>query len=551
MGQSVALPLAVTTKYVERFGNRHFRGAVVSMQGWRVEMEDSHVADLWDHYGLFGVLDGHSGATCAARCAHMLKDRISKAPLPIADEALQRLVLDVDAEFLTTNPMDDSGSTAVFCVVTPTAADGGFHAQVANVGDSRILLGGSAPRPLTADHKPSLPAEAQRICAAGGHVAEDRVNGELAVSRAMGDRPYKRKEAPKEKKGKKAKRQKVATEAAVATGSEDPTTFQVIAQPDVTHADLKAGDWLLVACDGIFEPESFTNEEVTRFVTQQLAKGGDLGQVLCALCTEALTRGSTDNMTAMLVQIADGTAFQRDGELVPGPFLPDMGKAKRSYFRFAKEFAGLGPGEVLELRYDLLTRRLADLAAAAAPQNGPPSPSDFNAMTIEQLRKWLADHGCTDDLPVKRGGLVRACREEHKRCKFYTEDDVGRLQEELEWYKGGPPAGLVPQDRTAWFAGLVTEADIGGGGAGGEAEDDDEEEVDLNSIPPEQLKRLLDQGLLKELQEEIGEMTEEGILEAVGQEATGEGDTAEAAGRKGKKRRRSRGKGKSATSATP
>lgn len=43
----------------------------------------------------------------------------------------------------------------------------------------------------------------------------------------------------------------------------------------------------------------------------------------------------------------------------------------------------------------------------------------------------------------------------------------------------------------------IAAADIGGGGAGGEAEDDDEEEVDLNSIPPEQLKRLLEQGLLE------------------------------------------------------
>lgn len=33
---SVMLLDAVTSKYVERFGNRHFRGAVVSMQGWRV-----------------------------------------------------------------------------------------------------------------------------------------------------------------------------------------------------------------------------------------------------------------------------------------------------------------------------------------------------------------------------------------------------------------------------------------------------------------------------------------------------------------------------------
>ena len=44
----------------------------------------------------------------------------------------------------------------------------------------------------TADHKPVNPEERQRIENAGGMVLIQRINGALAVSRALGDFDYKR-----------------------------------------------------------------------------------------------------------------------------------------------------------------------------------------------------------------------------------------------------------------------------------------------------------------------------------------------------------------------
>lgn len=46
--------------------------------------------------------------------------------------------------------------------------------------------------PLSVDHKPSRPDEAQRIRDAGGFVINNRVMGELAVSRAFGDCEFKK-----------------------------------------------------------------------------------------------------------------------------------------------------------------------------------------------------------------------------------------------------------------------------------------------------------------------------------------------------------------------
>jgi len=49
-----------------------------------------------------------------------------------------------------------------------------------------------APFSMTEDHKPSIPAEQERIERCGGTVSMDRVDGMLAMSRAMGDAEYKR-----------------------------------------------------------------------------------------------------------------------------------------------------------------------------------------------------------------------------------------------------------------------------------------------------------------------------------------------------------------------
>lgn len=89
------------------------------------------------------------------------------------------------------------GCTAVCALLTPS------HVIVASCGDSRCIISGckqvddnadgSGPSlqyttvSMTEDHKPSLEDESIRISAAGGFVADDRVDGELAMSRAIGD----------------------------------------------------------------------------------------------------------------------------------------------------------------------------------------------------------------------------------------------------------------------------------------------------------------------------------------------------------------------------
>ena len=91
----------------------------------------------------------------------------------------------------------------------------------ANVGDARVVLcrNGKALR-LSYDHKGSDDNEGKRIASAGGLILNNRVNGVLAVTRALGDAYLKD----------------------LVTGH--PYTTETVIQPD-------ADEFMILACDGV------------------------------------------------------------------------------------------------------------------------------------------------------------------------------------------------------------------------------------------------------------------------------------------------------------
>jgi len=91
----------------------------------------------------------------------------------------------------------------------------------ANVGDARIVLcrNGKALR-LSYDHKGSDENEGKRVAGAGGLILNNRVNGVLAVTRALGDAYMKD----------------------LVTGH--PYTTETVIQPDID-------EFLILACDGV------------------------------------------------------------------------------------------------------------------------------------------------------------------------------------------------------------------------------------------------------------------------------------------------------------
>jgi|UniRef100_A0A7S4GIL3 protein phosphatase len=386
MGNHLRHP--ITSKVVEREGNEQYTAAVAAMNGFRESMEDAHCMVCTSKYGLFGVFDGHSGSQCSTFCGEMLPNELQNATIPISDEGLVDITLRIDDKFRS--QCKESGCTACYFVVTPGPKPGDFSLQVANVGDSRIIVGrngGAECISMTEDHKPSLPHEKERIERCGGTVAMDRVDGMLAMSRAMGDNEYK-----------------------VSPGG--PLEQKVIAKPDITHVQCTAADWVIVACDGVFE-SNFTNEEVVEFVKQQMEQNADdIAKVACAVCDEALKRGSTDNITCMVVQFKDGSAFRKDVEFIPGPYHPTKDNFRKAYKSMAEK-AGLTLGRALEMRYDLIREQMAQR---------------INALKSDTIKQGMQD------------------------------EEMKSLQEELAYFKPGPMK-LEGAARTQWFGQLAERLD--------------------------------------------------------------------------------------------
>lgn len=233
--------------------------------------------------GYFAIFDGHAGAFAAEWCGKklhvILEDLMRKNPNTPVPELLDQTFTTVDNQ-LEKLPLKNSGCTAICAVlrwedrvptthsatgstaIAPLAAaaakasehDGDANQDetkrsnssaeaaaqalqeakqkatrqrvlyTANVGDARIILcrNGKALR-LSYDHKGMDENEGRRISKAGGLILNNRVNGVLAVTRALGDSYLKD----------------------LVTGH--PYTTETVIQPD--H-----DEFLILACDGVSSP---------------------------------------------------------------------------------------------------------------------------------------------------------------------------------------------------------------------------------------------------------------------------------------------------------
>ena len=227
--------------------------------------------------GYFAIFDGHAGTFAADWCGKklhlILEETIRKNPNTPIPELLDQTFTVVDQQ-LEKLPLKNSGCTAVIAVLrwedrvpnaqsstgsvlfapaavsaiknageseeagaeaVPSQTAGEHPAETrlrseasrqrvlytANVGDARIVLcrNGRALR-LSYDHKGSDENEGRRVASAGGLILNNRVNGVLAVTRALGDAYMKD----------------------LVTGH--PYTTETVIQAD-------QDEFLILACDGV------------------------------------------------------------------------------------------------------------------------------------------------------------------------------------------------------------------------------------------------------------------------------------------------------------
>jgi len=193
-----------------------------------------------------------------------------------------------------------AGSTSCVVFLYGPDEEGRLRLVTANAGDSRAVLSRSRQAvPLSEDHKPNLPREKDRIQRAGGHVERQqvgtnvqyRVNGNLNLSRAIGDLAYKKR-------------------------SDLPPEEQIICStPDVLKQERTPEDeFVILACDGVWDVLS--NQEACDFVRERLLEKMDVAKVGVELLDRCIspdpqqTQGlGTDNMTAVVVKFSDAPAW--------------------------------------------------------------------------------------------------------------------------------------------------------------------------------------------------------------------------------------------------
>ena len=254
------------------------------LRGKRGSMEDFKlIYPAQRNIALYGVFDGHGGATAAEFVSKNLPLAFHStfaSPIVPVDygsralairRALKTAVADVDKRFLT-ETRETSGSTV--CVAAIDLETLAVH--VANVGDSRCTLCREGRAiDLSIDHKAVHPAEIARIMDSGGFVARGRALGLLAISRAVGDRDLKRHGA----------------DASPITAEPDVDTFVL---------DPSRDEFLLIACDGLFDV--MTSQQAVAFVRGKFADGLTEDAAANALASYAIdTLGSLDNVTIIIV----------------------------------------------------------------------------------------------------------------------------------------------------------------------------------------------------------------------------------------------------------
>mmetsp|Transcript_5056 Transcript_5056/g.6538 ORF Transcript_5056/g.6538 Transcript_5056/m.6538 type:complete len:491 (+) Transcript_5056:225-1697(+) len=219
----------------------------------------------------------------------------------------------------------DSGTTAVVVMFTPE------YIICANAGDSRSVYSkqGNCAIPLSYDHKPDDEEEERRIVEAGGFVRVGRVDGDLAVSRGLGDFRFKVNELyklmgtasvadmPFLNEDNRTKKRERSHEQYVIL----PDDQKVSPVPDIVvqKRDRELDEFVVVACDGIFDVQ--TNHECVSMTAQIFQDGeSDIGLVCEEIIDMCLEKGSKDNMTALVVKfhaqpVGNGGGVARRREL--------------------------------------------------------------------------------------------------------------------------------------------------------------------------------------------------------------------------------------------
>jgi protein phosphatase 1L len=252
------------------------QGKIMLLSACTAKGKREYQEDRWDQiswndgkHKAWAVYDGHSGSQVSEYLskhflpflAHTLGPFPPNTPTQVLEKIITNAFLAFDEQILVDPEIDeDHGSTVVLFLRWSSG-----RSFFINLGDSRgVAYAATTPFHVVAqtrDHKPDDGDEGRRIRMAGGFITYGRcarVNGSLALSRAMGDYNLK------------------------------PI---VTAVPKVTLLPVTKGK-IILASDGLWDV--FDGEGAKIFGFNEMAAA--------QLVAQALARQSTDNVTVLVIQ---------------------------------------------------------------------------------------------------------------------------------------------------------------------------------------------------------------------------------------------------------
>jgi serine/threonine protein phosphatase PrpC len=192
----------------------------------------------------------------ASQLAGATQDKIDE----LISDALKAAFVKTHNEIVSEERAIECGTTALVAYVFRQ------RIYVANVGDSRAVIAyrdGRFER-ITRDHKSNDEIEMAAVQKRGGFVARGRVMGMIAIARALGDKSL---------------------------------SEYLGHSPDVFVRPLDDADYLILACDGVWDV--LTDAEAVRIARSTR----DPAKIAVRLRDTAIDRNSKDNISCLVIQL--------------------------------------------------------------------------------------------------------------------------------------------------------------------------------------------------------------------------------------------------------
>ena len=231
-----------------------------------------------DKNTLFLLFDGHNGDLVSKYCRNnfdrIFKKYLSDKTLSI-NLAITKSFLELDNE-IKEKGFCDIGSTGTIIYLTEENNKKVIYSG--NVGDTRCTLFNKKIERLTVDHRIDDLREKERIITAGGIIKNDRINGQLMLTRVFGDFKFK-------KYGVKC----------------NPFVIRKVIDDNIEN------QFIIISSDGIWD--LFEEKDIKEYIYKLVEKNKNnndncITKIICKnLIDESIKAGGWDNMSIYAIKL--------------------------------------------------------------------------------------------------------------------------------------------------------------------------------------------------------------------------------------------------------